>query len=92
MSTPLAILGFGTMGQAITSGLVEAGGYPPERIVVADKGKALKTKAQAVGVAWAATAADAARQAETVLLAVKPKDLESLLTTLRSQGDRKSVV
>ncbi len=86
MTIPLAVIGFGTMGQAITGGLVEAAGFPPEGIVAAGKGKGAKARAQALGVGWAATAAEAARQAEAVLLCVKPKDLGPLLEALAAAG------
>ncbi|NTV74291.1 MAG: hypothetical protein HGA66_08790, partial [Holophaga sp.] len=49
MTTQLAVLGFGTMGQAITGGLVEAAGFPPGAIVATDKGKGARARAQALG-------------------------------------------
>ena len=82
----LAILGFGTMGKSIASGLIDSGLCPAGRIIVTDKGKSTKPEAAAMGVAWAATPAEAARSAETVLLAVKPRDLEALLGNLRAGG------
>lgn len=85
MTQRLAILGFGTMGQAIAAGLIEGGRIPPEAIVASDKGKSAKAKTQTMGVDQA-SAADAARQADTVLLAVKPRDLENLLAQLRESG------
>lgn len=94
MSHSLAVLGFGTMGQAITAGLTEGNLIPPNAIVAADKGKAAKARAAAMGVTSAASAAEAARDAEMVLLAVKPRDLEGLLGQLRSSGalDHKPLV
>lgn len=82
----LAVLGFGTMGQSIAAGLVDSGLCPAGHIIVADKGKLARSKAAAMGVAWAATPAEAARSAETVLLAVKPRDLEALLGGLQAEG------
>ena len=94
MTTQLAVIGFGTMGQAISGGLVEAAGYPPEKIVAADKSRSAKARAQAMGIGWAASAQEAVRQAEAVLLCVKPKDLGHLLETLRAAGalDHKPLV
>jgi len=88
MTTQLAVIGFGTMGQAISGGLVEAAGYPPEKILTSDKGKGPKARAraQAMGIGWAASAVEAARQCEAVLLCVKPKDLGPLLETLTAAG------
>ncbi|BDU78591.1 pyrroline-5-carboxylate reductase [Mesoterricola sediminis] len=86
MTYKLAIVGFGTMGQAICGGLVEAAGRPPAEVIVCDKGKGVRARAEALGVAWAASPADAARQAEAVLLCVKPKDLGAVLDGLRTAG------
>ena len=88
MTTQLAVIGFGTMGQAITGGLVEAAGYPPERILACAKGRGQKAKAraQAMGIGWAASAAEAVRASQAVLLCVKPKDLGTLLDGLRAAG------
>jgi len=86
MTYKLAIIGFGTMGQAICGGLVEAAGRPPAEIVACDKGRGLRSRAEAMGVAWAASPAEAARQAEAVLLCVKPKDLGHVLDALRESG------
>lgn len=82
----LAILGFGTMGQAITSGLLDAGNLSPESIVTFDKGKAPRNKAQSMGLGVAASAAEAVKGADAVLLCVKPKDLEGLLGALKAEG------
>lgn len=94
MSHRLAVLGFGTMGQAITSGLTEGGLCPPDAIVAADKGKSAKAKAQSMGIGLTASPAEAARAAETVLLAVKPRDLDALLASLSVAGalDHKPLV
>ena len=86
MTISLAVIGFGTMGQAIISGLVEASGYPPERFVVFDKGKPARERARSMGLACAGSAVEAARQAATILLCVKPKDLDGLLADLAASG------
>jgi len=88
MTTQLAVIGFGTMGQAISGGLVEAAGYPPEKIVASDKSKGAKARARAaaLGITFAPSAAQAVGKAEAVLLCVKPKDLGPLLDHLRGTG------
>lgn len=80
--TRLAILGFGTMGQAITSGLVDSGGLPASEIVVYDKGREKTGLAAALGVGVADSLQEAVRDAEAVLLAVKPKDVAALAASL----------
>jgi pyrroline-5-carboxylate reductase len=86
MNHPLAVVGFGTMGQAITRGLVEAAGFPPGGILATGKGRSAKAQALALGVGWAPNAAEAAREASALLLCVKPKDLGHLLEGLGAAG------
>lgn len=83
----LAILGFGTMGQAISAGLVEATGYPADRIRAATRHPAAgRAQAEALGIALSSDADGAARAAEAVLLCVKPKELKGLLAGLTASG------
>ncbi|HEX9011405.1 MAG TPA: pyrroline-5-carboxylate reductase [Holophagaceae bacterium] len=83
----LAILGFGTMGQAISAGLVEASGYPADRIRVATRHpEAARARAGALGLAPGADATAAVRAAEVVLLCVKPRELKGLLSALTASG------
>lgn len=88
MTTPphLAILGFGTMGRAIAQGLLDAGGFTPERIHPADRYReALEPEAHALGLQLE-DAAPAVRRAQVVLLCVKPRELEGLLAELAAEG------
>jgi len=83
----LAILGFGTMGQAISAGLVEASGYPAGRIRVATRHpQAARPRAEALGLAPGPDPAAAVRAAEVVLLCVKPRELKGLLAGLTGAG------
>jgi len=88
MSHPqLAILGFGTMGQAISAGLVEASGYPADHIQAADLHPAAgKARADALGIRLSSDAEAAAKAAEVLLLCVKPKELKGLLVGLTEAG------
>jgi pyrroline-5-carboxylate reductase len=91
----LAILGFGTMGQAICAGLVEASGYPGAQIhAVARRGAPSEARAKALGIALSTQGAEAVRAAEVVLICVKPKDLKGLLPGLTAAGalDHKPLV
>lgn len=82
----LAILGFGTMGQAISAGLVEASGYPADRIrVVTRHPQSAKVRAEALGLSLGGDPA-AVRDAEVVLLCVKPRELKGLLAALTETG------
>ena len=83
----LAILGFGTMGQAICSGLVEASGYPAGLIHAVDvHPAAMKPRAEALGIRLSKEADGAVKAAEVVLLCVKPKELKGLLDGLTVAG------
>lgn len=77
----IAIVGGGKMGEALLSGLLRAG-IAAEEIVVTvrrpERGALLADK-YAVGVV---ANADAARKAETLVIAVKPQDMERLLHDL----------
>lgn len=84
--TRLAVLGFGTMGQAITSGLVDGSVLAPADISVVAKGAAQRETAEALGVRICDTASAAAAASDAVLLAVKPKDLDPLLRTVAEGG------
>ncbi|WP_005036975.1 pyrroline-5-carboxylate reductase [Holophaga foetida] len=83
----VAVIGFGTMGQAISAGLVEAGGFPPERIHPADPNHmAVAPKAAAMGVTLADSPAEAAKASDVVLLCVKPKEIGPVLKELSKVG------
>jgi pyrroline-5-carboxylate reductase len=73
----IAILGFGTMGQALARGL--RGLCPALHVGVR------RPQGELLGVMPVGTA-EAARQAEVVILAVKPKDVEPLLEHLGREG------
>ena len=91
----LAILGFGTMGQAISAGLVEASGFPPERLRIATRHPAAcRPRAEALGLGVTSETAAAVRGAEMVLLCVKPRELKGLLEGLQAAGalDHRPVV
>ena len=83
----LAILGFGTMGQAICAGLVEASGYPAGLIHAVDiHPAASKARAETLGIRLSNAVEAAAKEAEVVLLCVKPKELKDLLSGLTAAG------
>ena len=74
----IAILGAGKMGEALISGLLRAGRSPSEVLAVVrrpDRGAQL-TGTYGIGVV---TAAEAAKTAETLVITVKPQDMNVLL-------------
>ncbi|MGN6474261.1 MAG: pyrroline-5-carboxylate reductase [Mycobacteriales bacterium] len=81
MGETVAILGAGKMGEALMSGLLRAGRTPGELMFTerhADRAKALTAE---YGVE-AVSAAEAAKRADTLVVAVKPQEIHALLDEL----------
>lgn len=80
----IAFLGAGAMGEALLRGLLKAHVYAPEDIIIFDaNAKRLQEIAAEFGVATAPDVATAAREAEVILLAVKPQIVPVALGSLR---------
>jgi pyrroline-5-carboxylate reductase len=78
----IAILGAGKMGEALLSGVLRAGREPSELLVTVRRDEHGARLREEYGVE-VATNADAARTADTLVLAVKPQDMAKLLDELR---------
>ena len=88
----LAVIGGGRMGEAIVAGLVGSGSLEPSRIVVAEPSQDRRSLlAAAHGVSVVARADEAVAGADTVIIAVKPQVIESVVTSFAS-GVRDAVV
>jgi pyrroline-5-carboxylate reductase len=74
----IAILGAGKMGEALLSGVLRAGRRPADLLVTARRSERAALLHERYGVA-VATNAEAAKTAGTLILAVKPQDMGSLL-------------
>jgi pyrroline-5-carboxylate reductase len=78
----IAILGAGKMGEALASGLLRAGVVSPDQIVAAarhpDRAEQLR---QAYGID-VLSATQAAAKADTLVIAVKPQDMDALLAEI----------
>jgi pyrroline-5-carboxylate reductase len=80
----IAILGTGKMGEALLSGLLRAGVEPGEIMVTARR----QERAQALRDRYAVRVVsniEAAQTADTLILAVKPQDMGTLLAEVGSQ-------
>jgi pyrroline-5-carboxylate reductase len=78
-----AFIGLGRMGEALARCFIASGAVPAARITAYDKdGRRLQAAAEALGVAQAASAADAVRGRDLVILAVKPGDLPPVLAEI----------
>src|SRR5437868_4124936 len=81
MSERIAILGAGKMGEALLSGLLRAGRPAGDLLFTErhdDRAKMLEERYGVTGV----SSADAAEQADTLLIAVKPQEIGALLDDL----------
>ena len=74
----IAILGTGKMGEALLSGLLRAGHPPAGVVAVARRADRAAELRERYGV-QTPSAAEAAKTAETLVLAVKPQDMGALL-------------
>jgi len=74
----IAILGTGKMGEALLSGLLRAGHPPAEVLAVARRPERAAELRERYGV-HTPTATEAAKTADTLVLAVKPQDMGALL-------------
>jgi ornithine cyclodeaminase/alanine dehydrogenase-like protein (mu-crystallin family) len=83
----LALVGAGTMGNAIAGGLARGGVFPDADLRVVDRHAASAAALAArVPGARVAEAAAAAADADVVLLCVKPKDVPDVLAQLVAAG------
>ncbi len=82
MSEPMiAVIGAGKMGEALVSGLLKAGASPDDLLITERYEERAHELSQRYGVKSVSNA-EAANQAETIVLAVKPQDMEALLAEL----------
>lgn len=74
----IAIIGAGVMGETLLSGLLRAGQRPDDLVVAERRPERAEELTERYGVT-VVTNARAAESADTVLLVVKPQDMESVL-------------
>lgn len=79
----LAIIGGGRMGEAIAAGLISAGAFDASDIVIAEPLSQRRTELVAAhGVRCVPDAAEAARGADIVILAVKPQVIDEVVDSI----------
>jgi pyrroline-5-carboxylate reductase len=80
----LAFLGAGAMGEAIARGLLKAGAYKPDEIVlVGVNAERVQKLADSLGTHGSTNALEATKDAQVILVAVKPQVIEKALAPLR---------
>jgi pyrroline-5-carboxylate reductase len=81
----IGIIGAGAMGSALCRGLVSAGAAQPEALVVSDPhADHVRALVEGLGVRGTDSNADAARDSDIVVLAVKPHTVHTALADIRS--------
>jgi pyrroline-5-carboxylate reductase len=89
----VAFLGAGKMGEALVAGLIRAGGRSKEEIVVtARREERARDLAERHGVSATLDNAEAVRSARTLVLTVKPQDIEELLEQVSAAVDQDHLV
>ncbi len=79
----LAILGGGNMGEAILSGLLKSKKWKPSQIIVSDvRAENLSRLKEKYGIETAAQNVDAVKQADIILIAVKPQQISALISEI----------
>jgi pyrroline-5-carboxylate reductase len=79
----IAVIGAGKMGEALISGLLKAGTKPDELLITERYAERAKELVDRYGVR-AVDNAEAAKLADTLVLAVKPQDMDELLVEMSS--------
>jgi pyrroline-5-carboxylate reductase len=79
--TMIAVIGAGKMGEALVSGLLKASASPADLLITERYEDRARELSDRYGVR-AVSNAEAASQARTLILAVKPQDMDELLTEL----------
>jgi pyrroline-5-carboxylate reductase len=82
-SKTVAILGAGVMGSTLLAGLIRAGRSAADLVITGRNPERTQELAHTCGVRWMSNI-DAAREADTVVLVVKPQDMGSLISEIRS--------
>ncbi len=81
MSQKVAVLGAGKIGEALLSGMIRAGWAPTDLLATTRRQERAAELRDRHGIP-SVTTAEAARAADTLILAVKPQDMAALLTEL----------
>jgi pyrroline-5-carboxylate reductase len=81
MTQTIAVLGAGKIGEALLGGMLRGGRRPAQLLATARRAERAEALRARLGVEVVGTA-EAAKAADTLILAVKPQDMAALLTEL----------
>jgi len=82
MRKTITFIGVGNMGGAILGGILQSGVFAPQDVILCDADAQKCAAYTAQGCSFCPSAAEAAAQGECILLAVKPQQLDALLTSI----------
>jgi pyrroline-5-carboxylate reductase len=89
----VAFLGSGRMGEALVSGLIRSGGRSADEVVVtARREERARELADRYGISATTSNAEAVGRVQTLVLMVKPQDMESLLEQIADVVTREHLV
>ncbi|MDI6844298.1 MAG: pyrroline-5-carboxylate reductase [Anaerosomatales bacterium] len=88
----IAVIGGGRMGEAIVAGLLASGAAAAEDIAVAEPDEDRRAVFESHGVAAVADGHDIVRDADVVILAVKPQVIDAVLAHVADEVPRDAVV
>jgi pyrroline-5-carboxylate reductase len=89
----LGFVGAGAMGEALMKGLVEAGLVAPGAVHAFDpRADRMAELSQRYGIRWARSNAEVVREADVVILAVKPQIMSAVLGEVRPALERRTLV
>jgi pyrroline-5-carboxylate reductase len=87
MSNKIAILGSGNIGLSLAKGLIKANKYEPEQIILTRRNVAALADLADAGLVTTANNALAVREADIVVLAILPQQLNKLLDEIKPAID-----
>ncbi len=89
----IAFLGAGNMATALIRGIIEAELIRPADIIISDIDKEkLKIKSEKLKIKAAGGNSEAVKEADVIILAVKPKDMEGLLNEIKDSLDSEKLI
>jgi pyrroline-5-carboxylate reductase len=89
----IAIIGSGTMGKIIISGLLASGTSVPENLIATDKTKeTLKKVGKEYSIETTQDNVKACTGADIILLSVKPQDISHVLGSIKEKITKKTVI
>ena len=88
----VGIIGVGRIGGALVNGFLEAKVLDAKQIIASDRDKRTIKSLQAVGIQTVTKNSELAKGADTVIIAVKPKDVASVLNEVKEYASGKLII